>query len=237
MLKKILVLVITLIVIGFSVVLAQTPSVVPLPHTYTLPQNITGVSQQQAQRLFDIRDQRMLLEAMRNEGIITESYYDTRLRQSWSDESKILETLNQSTWITLLMGDGGIESAIKRLWVNWSPGWPSARTLYEWIGFSLQQPPSTRAACFPERYMIRVNITPLTDQNYNSIKQQLEKGLGVSLVLNPDFAGDPVNNTEYKYVIRSNKSASGKPYLVTLSRRLGSVKSIYLEIAELTRDP
>ncbi len=139
--------IIALLFVGFAIVHAQIPPPVPLSPTpaYT-PSNTNpgaprlNLSRQQMQRLFEIYDQRKYTEAMYNEGRITQNEYDAEHAKSYEDAGKIMGTPTGADQIAWIYTNGDLEIADEKLWVSWAPGWPSAKTMREWLGFSIPSP-------------------------------------------------------------------------------------------------
>jgi len=231
--------VIAFVLFGLAVVQAQTPAVpmpstptfTPIPGTSSEPR--LNLTQQQWQRMFVIRDQKKYAEYLLNTGNITRDEYYARENNLIKEENEIVEPLlramgDYNFQMAYIFTNGDLQEAIKKLWPdNWPPGW-HGQELRELIGFALQQPQGTRAMSFNEyNQMIRMNLTPLTDQVFNNIKQQLETGLRATMTNE--------GSNRYTYVLRSNRSANGKPYFIEVSRR--SDGYVYIEVSELRRDP
>jgi hypothetical protein len=236
MLKKSILLVITLLVIGLAVVSAQT-SAVPLPPTPAFKSTLKRpparktLNQAQLQRIFTIRDQLKYAEAMRNEGRMTWEEFNKREESARMEEYNIFITAGidfdkEEDGIESIFINNDIDEAIKMLWPNDPAGWPSDQVMREILRFTLRQPAGTRATRWLE-YGFRINITPMSEQNYNNLKQQLEAGLGVTMTYDAEF-----NN--HTYVLRSNKSGNGRPYSITLYR---TEDKIVVSVGELRKDP
>ena len=218
------------------------PGAVPLPPlpqiTLTMPPRGGGysveVTSAELWRLFEIRDQRNYLQYLRNSGYITEDEYKRRDLPLEQAEADIFLPIVQADQFAYIYANEYIKGEISKLWPGWSPGWPG-REIRQTSGLNLQQPQGTRSSFSFNLQMIRGSFTPYSEEAYNNIKQQLEAALGAPLELNRDFARDPVNNWEYQYVLRLNRSAIGRPYLIELTRYTSSNR-IYLEVSELTRD-
>jgi len=246
---KRVIIVITFFAIGLVTVTAQTSRVPkPTTPTYTRPLNRDGndprlnLTQVQMQKWFEIEDQRKYLTAMHNEGRITREEYNTQDQQLQKQAYEIWGTYitDISSQIAYMYSNGDIEEAIKLLWgTSGIPGYPSDQLMRGILGFAIPQPIGTRSM-FTSDYGFTINLRPYSDQVYNTLKQQIEAGLGASLVRYADFENlAETQRYEYEYVLRSNKSANGKPYQIVLTRSRDPKdrQQINIQVNELRRDP
>jgi hypothetical protein len=241
MLKKGIILTIALMVVEVTIASAQQP--VPLPllpqMNLTMPPRDGGykvnVTSAQLRQMLENRDQRKYAEYLFNSGYITEDEFRSRSENLDKTYYGMIGSIQELDMFAVIFANDVVENELKKIWPSWSPGWPG-REIRQITGLSLQQPQGTRSSFSFDLRMIRGSFTPYSDQAYNDFKQQLETALGAPLELNQDFAHDPDNNYEYQYVLRSNKSVSGKPYLIVLTRYTSNNR-IYLEVAELRKDP
>jgi hypothetical protein len=215
----------------------QTPSgAVPLPPlpnvTLTMPPMDGGykvnVTPAQLRQMFENRDQRKYTEYLFNSGYIPEAEFKSRSENLDQVYYGILGPIGNADQIAMIYANGAVEEEIKKLWPYWSPGWPG-KEIRQTSGLNLQQPQGTRSSFSFDIQMIRGGFTPYSEQIFNNIKQQLEAGLGAAMTYEADF-------DRYTYVLRSNKSASGRPYWIILYRST-STNRIYLEVSQLNRDP
>jgi hypothetical protein len=241
------ILIIGLMLIGLVALPAQV-ALPPLPEvTLTMPPRPAGtapykinVTSAQLRKLLENRDQKNYTAYLFNSGYIPQEEYDERAQkldvEYYNDLVGAIMKVDQ---IAGIYADGVVKEEIEKLWGHRTPGWFGK----EWgtcIGFELKQPQGTRVTAeSPESTnytRIRLILNPYSDQNYNDLKEQLEKGLGAPLVLNQAFAKDPVNSRfEYDYFLRSAKSASGKPYRILFTRNIKQ-DYIYVEMQEQSSD-
>jgi hypothetical protein len=257
MLKKSIFMVIIIIVAGSAVVSAQQ-YLDPGPR-FDLPE---------MNRLFQLKDQQKTLESQHNQGMITEDEYNKRydelLMAINEIEEPIRNEISQLVMIGIEVATKGLDStqadrqraeaanarlqtvmkpleevnkAIERLWPANEPGW-HAQEIRECIGFTLQPPPGTRTTSSEQPGLIRMCITPYTDQIFNTMKQQLERGLGAAL----EDVTEEGGTYHYQYILRSNRSPTGKPYWIELVAAYPDMpnqppKGVDISIAELRRDP
>jgi len=224
-------LTIALLVIGLAVVQAQTPAIPlpPLPNvTLTMPPQPMGgtynvnVTSAQLRRLLEIRDQRKYIEYLYSIGNITEEEYERRIQNSWNEETNLTTSIGMDQ-VTYLMADDVVKNELAKLWVRQSPGWHD-QAIRECIGFTLQQPQGTRAASQVVLTMIRMYLTPATDQVFNNIVQQFERGLGIKMTYNAE-------TNSYTYGLPANRSADGKPHSIEVTM-LHSPSSIAIVISK-----
>lgn len=217
--------------IGLICVQAQTQAVPrpPLPvftFTQDTPQAVRqNVSEAQARQLIENRDQLKYAEYLKNSGYITQDEFDQRSQSLNNDYYAALGQIGKdiSIYISVV---GVVEKEIDKLWPTWSPGWP-AKEIRKTAGFNLQQPEGTRSSFNFSLTMIRGGFTPYSEEAFNNIKEQLEANIGMAMEYNEEF-------NDYRYILPSNKSASGKYYQIGLRPFPSpSGNRIYLEIAEL----
>jgi hypothetical protein len=229
---------IALVVVGLAVVSAQQPvPLPPLPNiTLTMPPRPAGatpygvnVTSAQLRRLLEIKDQRNYELYLFNSGYITRDEYRTRDRTLEQAEGDLILPIIQADQIAYIYANSTVEGELKKIWSpDWAPGW-HGQAIRECLGFALIQPQGTRATSQNEdNQMIRMNLRPLTDEIYNNIKQQIERGTGEAMTYEADF-------NRHIYVLRSNRSASGKPYFISVQRYSGG--RVYIEVSELRNDP
>jgi len=225
-------------VVGLAVLSAQqpvpklpTPTFTPIPSTANEPR--LNLTQQQWQRLFELYDQRKYDSYLYSLGIITRSEFYTRTDDNF--DAQVYEIIAPHTGtpegvIAWINSEEDLRRAIDKLWYGrQTPGWPKAETMRQILGFVIIQPTGTRATGGPgDASGFEMNLMPLTDQIYNNIKQQFETGLGVTMTYDAEF-------NRHTYVLRSNRSANGRPYYIEVQKLNGN--RVQIEVIRLRSDP
>ena len=249
MLKKSVFLAIALLVVGFTIVYAQVP-LPPLPNvTLTMPTHTAfkvNVTSAQLRQLLEIRDQRYYVRYLFRSGYITEDDYKRRDLPLEQAEVDIFVPIAEADPVAYVWADGTVKDALNEIWTTargWrGPGYPIA-LMNKIFGFVIPQPQGTRASSFAVEYedirdrVFDTTFTPYSDQLFNNYKQQFDSHFGT-----PEFVSGPSvgsNTDNYRYVLRSNKSADGRPYLINLGRHTDSSKreAFMVDVWILGRDP
>jgi len=251
MLKKNMFFMITLMVVGLAFVQAQVP-LPPLPNiTLAMPSGPSykvNVTSAQLRQLLEIRDQRFYVRYLFNSGYITEDEYKRRDLPLEQAEADIIVPIAQADPVAYIWADGTVNDAIKKIWdiggawFSHSPGYPIGM-MNRIFGFVIPQPQGTRASSGATEYeyitdkVFELSLIPYSEQLFNSYKQQLDSRFGT-----PEFEDGPSvgsNYDKYKYVLRSNRSGDGRPYLIELVRHKDSNKrdNVQVIVWILRKDP
>ena len=225
MLKKSIFLIIALMVAGLALVQAQVP-LPPLPNiTLAMPSGPSykvNVTSAQLRQLLEVRDQRYYVRYLFNSGYITEDEYRRRDLPLEQAEVDIIVPIAQADPVAYIWADGTVNDALKEIWgskiSSLGPGYPVA-LMNKIFGFIIPQPQGTRSSAQIPEYEHIVDIAfafilkPYTDQIYNTIKQQLDTRFGT-----PEYINTGGSSPMHRYVLRSNRSGDGRPYLIEFKR-------------------
>ena len=211
---------------------------------------LKNISQAELQKWFEIEDQRKYEEYLANSGFISREEFNRRddilAYQAYEEAYGQYMEQDMAGWIS---SDGDMKEAIAQLWVSdsrTSPGYPFERMRIH-LGFVIPQPDGIRVSTFNRRDRNHTDEVfsvcfPYSDQLFNSYKQTIERSVGGVMEPNPNY-GTTSGAHEYQYVLRSNRSGDGIPYLIELRRnRISNIStreyySFNLTLTELGRDP